>query len=221
VAQGVGNANPYFVYQAGKMRGFSCRRGRYMTLVERAQAIITKPKEAWPQLAAEPQTVGSLYTGYIIPLAAIGPICTLIGSMLLFHRSIMFGVISAVLTYVLVLVGVYVTAMIAQLLAPSFNGNKDQVQALKWCAYSQTPGWVAGVFNLVPVVGPLLVLLGALYGLYLLFLGVSPTMGVPAETAAGYAIVVIICAIVVSFFVAFLAGIILVPLLVMTGASMY
>lgn len=192
-----------------------------MTLVERAQAIITKPKEAWPQLAAEPQTIGSLYTGYIIPLAAIGPIFTLLGSMVLLHRSLIFGIVSAVLMYVLVLVGIYVTALIAQLLAPSFNGNKDQVQALKWCAYAQTPAWIAGVFNIVPGIGSLLVLLGALYGLYLLFLGVSPTMGVPAEKAAGYAIVVIICSIVVYFFVAFLAGLILVPLLVMTGASMY
>ena len=104
------------------------------------------------------------------------------------------------------------------MLAPSFNGNKDQVQALKWCAYAQTPGWVAGVLNVVPIIGPLLILVAALYGLYLLFLGVTPTMGVPADKAAGYAIVVIIVAIVVYFVVGAVVGAVLAAAMLSTGS---
>ncbi len=46
-----------------------------MSLVDRARNIITNPAAEWPVIAGEPASVGSLYTGYVIPLALIAPIC--------------------------------------------------------------------------------------------------------------------------------------------------
>ena len=51
-------------------------------LVERIQGILLKPAETWDIIAAEPATVQSIFTGYVMPLAAIGPICGAIGSSL-------------------------------------------------------------------------------------------------------------------------------------------
>ena len=44
-----------------------------MTIVDRVKNILIAPKTEWPVIAGETATVQSLYTGYILILAAIGP----------------------------------------------------------------------------------------------------------------------------------------------------
>jgi len=51
-------------------------------------------------------------------------------------------------------------------------------------------------------------LLGGLYSLYLLFVGLPRLMKAPADRAMGYTVVTIICAIVVWVLVAYVAGLI-------------
>jgi hypothetical protein len=82
-------------------------------------------------------------------------------------------------------------------LAPTFDGQRDPLRALKLTAYSYTPAWVAGVLQLVPALGVLALLAGC-YGLYLLYLGLPVLMRCPQEKSLGYTIVLILCAIVVS-----------------------
>jgi len=50
-------------------------------LVARALAILTKPDTEWQVIDREPATVGSLFTSYILILAAIPPVCHFIGSV--------------------------------------------------------------------------------------------------------------------------------------------
>ena len=45
-----------------------------MNLVERVKNILLTPRPEWEVIDGEPATPASLYTGYIIPLAAIGPL---------------------------------------------------------------------------------------------------------------------------------------------------
>jgi hypothetical protein len=169
-----------------------------VALVDRVRNILTTPATEWPAIAAEPATVGSLYSSYIIPLAAIPAVCAFIGRLFLSH-NIVLGLITAVVTYILSLIVVFVVGFIASALAPSFGGVNDQVQGLKLAAYSSTAAWVAGVFNIIPILGSFIALLGGLYSLYLLYLGASPVMRVPQDKAIGYSVVVILCYIVLSF----------------------
>src|ERR671937_1614031 len=130
-----------------------------MSLVERAKNIILQPKREWPVIDAEPTTTGELYTRYIIPLSAIPPIARFIGfSVFGLHVPLLgtYGIpistaiSSAIAQYILGLVGVYVLALIIDALAPSFGGQKSQIQALKVAAYSGTAAWVAGIFAIFP-----------------------------------------------------------------------
>ena len=151
----------------------------------------------------------ALFTGYAVPLAAIPPIAGFIGGSII-GRSLPFvgsyrvplvtGLVMAVFTFVMALVGVYVLALIINALAPSFGGEKNSTQALKVAVYSYTPAWVAGVLHILPVLG-LLALLAGLYGLYLLYLGLPRLMKCPQEKAVGYTAVVVVCAIVLSVIV--------------------
>ncbi len=51
-----------------------------MALADRVKKILLNPKEEWQVIDQEPATVAGLYSGYIVPLAAIGPIAQAIGS---------------------------------------------------------------------------------------------------------------------------------------------
>jgi hypothetical protein len=181
-------------------------------LVARAQNILLRPKAEWQVIAAEPATTQSLFTGYAMILAAIPalarlvwgfmPHCTILGCITF---SPIAAVVSAVVYYIVALVGVFVIGLIIDALAPSFDGEKNQVQAMKVAVYSYTAAWLAGVFIVVPFVGGLLTLLG-LYSLYLLYAGLPQLMKSPEAKSLGYTVVVVVLAIVVSVLVAVVAG---------------
>ena len=49
-----------------------------MALIDRIRGILLDPKSEWPKIAAEPATVVSIYTRYVMLLAAIGPVAMLV-----------------------------------------------------------------------------------------------------------------------------------------------
>jgi hypothetical protein len=180
-----------------------------MAIADRVKNICLTPTTEWPVIAAEPTSTGSLITGYVAPLAAIGAIAGFVGGSVI-GRSLPFigyyrvpltsGIVYAVFTVVMAIVGVFILSLVINALAPTFGGQKDSQQALKVAVYSYTPAWVAGVLNILPLLG-LLAVLGALYGLYLLYLGLPRLMKSPENQALGYTAVVVVCAIVLSIVV--------------------
>lgn len=185
--------------------------------IARARAILTSPKTEWPIAAAEPASVGGLYTGYIAWLAALPAIATFLKSSLIgtgflgvvVRTPIGAGLGGMVLQYLLSLAVAYVMALVINALAGTFNGQKDMVQALKTVAYSWTAAWVAGVAVIIPWIGWLIALAGAIYGIYLLYLGLPFTMKCPPEKAGGYTALAVIIAIVLSWIVGMIvAGVI-------------
>lgn len=196
-------------------------------IVERIKAILTTPRTEWPAVAAEPATVQSLYAGYIAIVAALPIIAGFIKGSLIgagafgitVRTPIGMGIVGMVLHYVLALAIVYVVALIINALAPTFGGQKDMVQALKTVAYSWTASWIAGIAVIVPWLGWLIAIAGAIYAIYLLYLGLPHTMKCPPEKAGGYTAVSVIIAIVLSWIV----GVIVVGVIgtaAMTGAAM-
>jgi hypothetical protein len=177
-----------------------------MDIVQRAKNICLTPATEWPVIAAESTSAGTLITGYVVPMAAIGVVAGLIGGSVIgrtlpfigtYRVPILTGLGAAVFAFAMAIVGVVILSVIINALAPSFGGEKNSAQALKVAVYSYTPAWVAGVLQILPLLGTL-VLLGALYGLYLLYLGLPRLMKCPEDKAVGYTAVVVLCAIVIS-----------------------
>ena len=52
-------------------------------LIGRVQNILLTPKTEWPVIAAEPETIGGLYTKYILILSALGPVAMFLKSTLI------------------------------------------------------------------------------------------------------------------------------------------
>jgi hypothetical protein len=169
-----------------------------MNLVQRVQRLLLSPRTEWRIIDTEPTTPAALYTGYIMPLAAIGPIATVLGFSVVgsmgYRVPIGRALTHAIATYLLTLIGTYILALVIDGLAPTFGGRRSNVQALKVAAYSSTAAWVAGIFSLIPALSVLGIL--GLYSLYLLYLGLPTVMKSPKQKAVGYTIVVILAAIV-------------------------
>jgi hypothetical protein len=165
------------------------------SVIARAGAILMKPNETWDIIDAEQAEIPELYRTYVAPLAAIPPVCGAISMLSLggirifgIHmRPSFIGVISEmVVSYVLTLVGLYVLALVIDQLAPHFGAARGRTQAFKLAAYSGTAWWVAGIFRLLPGIGWLFGLLGGLYGLYLMYVGLPKLMKVEGDRAMPY-----------------------------------
>lgn len=179
-------------------------------IFERAKKIILSPADALTEVKAESTTVMTLMKEYVIYLAAIPAAAQFIGYALVglpiigrypFFRSLLFAIFS----YVLSLVGVIVVGKVIDLLAPTFNSTKNDLNAFKLAVYSLTPGFVAGVFNIIPSLG-ILALLGSLYGIYILYLGLPVLMDTKEDKRAIYTVAVIVVVIIVMFVVSAIAG---------------
>ncbi len=166
-----------------------------MDLVGRVKGILLQPNSEWKAIEREPGDAGYLFPNYVCIVAAIPPVCSFIGGTLIgygpFRLGIVSGLIHAVVTYVLTLVGVFVVAYVIDFLAGTFNGRKDLGNAMKVSAYAPTAAWLAGVFGIIPMLSVLSIL--GLYSLYLLHTGIAALMKPPAEKALFYTITVIVC----------------------------
>ncbi len=162
-----------------------------MALVERVKNILLTPKTEWPKIVDEGATTQSIYVGYVLILAAIGPI-----AMAIRGGGLMVTV--ALLSYGISLAVTFLLALIVDALAPTFGGEKNFIQSLKLTAYSYTAAWIAGIFQLLGVAGGILGLLATIYAFYTFYLGVPAMKKCPPEKAVVYTIVVVVCGIVLG-----------------------
>jgi len=178
-------------------------------IVGRAKAILVSPNTEWPVIAGETESVQGVFTRYVVPLAAIGPICAFIGGQVFgigvlgfrYHPTLFGGLATAITTYVMSLLSIFLISWVANFLADKFGGKQDFTRAFRLCAYAMTAGWIAGVFNILTSLS-LLVLLASLYGIYLFYLGATPMMAVPKDKAVGYTAVTIVGVIVIGIIIA-------------------
>lgn len=184
------------------------------SLQTRVVNILKSPATEWPVIAAEPTDVGTLYREYILILSAIPLVASFIGYSIIgvtmpftgpYRRPMVDGVSLMIASYVMGLIGVYVSAMVIEWLAPKFGSSGSRVDALKLVAYASTPMWVAGALNVLPMLG-VLSLLAALYGIYLFYLGLPVMMKTPADQVVGFMVVAAVVMLVVSLVMTSISG---------------
>ena len=179
-------------------------------LVDRVKNLLMSPNSEWAKIDNESTSIQGLFTGYVMILAAIPAIAMAIGLFLFVPRGVVvagigvsFGITTtsiiaaALISYVLSLVSVYVMGLIIDGLAPSFGSTKDPVKAMKVAAYYPTAAWVAGALMILPALGVIALLVGGIYSLYLLYLGLPILMKTPQDKQVGYFVVTLVIAIIV------------------------
>jgi hypothetical protein len=169
-------------------------------LIDRIKNILLTPKTEWPVIEAEPTTIAQLYKGYAVYLLAFSALMSFVHmsviGMAFWRMPVLTGLAYAVVSFILGLLGLYVVGWVIDMLAPTFAGQRDRRQAVKIAAYAFTPGALGSVFSLLGLgLGSLLQLAAAIYGIYLLYLGLPVLMRSPRDKAAGYTAAVIVCGI--------------------------
>ena len=188
-----------------------------MNIVERVKGFVTEPKTEWRAVDAEESTVQGLFTGYVMILAAIPAVAGFIGMCIVgsgvfgatVRMSIGAGVAHAVLGYILSLGWVYLLALVINAFSPKFEGHGEFMDAFKLAAFTPTPAWVGGVFNVIPslwIIGFLL----SLYSVYLLYVGLPILTEPPKEKELPYFCVVLLTMIVLTV-VFFVVAALLIP----------
>ena len=182
-------------------------------LFERVKNILISPAKEWSKISKENNDLVKLLINYVLPLAAIPAIALLLGYTLLaifqgfpLGSFLLWGLIYGIVMVVLYVVLLVLAALFTNILAPSFSGKDDFNKSFALVAYSATPMFVAGIFYLLIALsswgqaglGNLLTLLGLLYGMYILYLGIGPMKGVPKDKVLPFFIVVVLIFIVLQ-----------------------
>ena len=178
-------------------------------LFQRVINIITKPKQEWPVIASEQPNAMKLIGGYAFILALIPAVSSfvkygIIGFSFMGYtsRSIASGIQMGLIQLLSAVIGVYLLAWVIDLLAPSFDSEKNFGRSLQLAVYSTTPQWVAGILLMISTTLSMLILLFGLYAIYLLAVGMPILKKTPKEKVVGYVVLSIVAMIVIGIVLA-------------------
>ena len=181
-----------------------------MNLIERAKNMIITPKTEWDVVAGESDSLSSLLTSYVIWLAAIPAVASLVGSLLISKvTGMQFAITTAVIAYAVAILSFVVTTYVVDLLANNFKSEKNLNKSAQLVAYASTASWIAGIFNALPIIGMLGSLAGGIYAIYLMYLGLGPIKKTPEDQKIIYMVIVFVVMIVATMVIGSVLGMIL------------
>ncbi len=185
-------------------------------IVQRVINIITKPKDEWQVIATEQPNAIKLIGGYALILALIPALSAfikygIIGMSFMGYtsRSIGSGIQTGLIQLLSAVIGVYLLAWVIDLLAPSFESQKNFGRSLQLAVYSSTPQWIAGILLLFSTTMSMLIMVIGLYAIYLLAVGMPVLKGTPKDKVVGYVALTIVAMIVIGLLLALILGAIL------------
>src|SRR5215212_9461522 len=178
-----------------------------MNTIDRAKNMITSPVKEWDVIATEQPNIGQIMTNYVLLLAGAAAVAAFIGyGFIGFNYGFMrvsginWGIYQALAVLVSAIAGVFICAFVIDALAPSFGSEKNMGRSVQLVAYAYTPAWIGGLLSIFPAIALIGALLG-LYGLYLLYIGMPKLKKTPADKHVGYFIVSLVAIIVVYFII--------------------
>ena len=165
-----------------------------METLRRIVYLVFRPKAEWDAIAREQTSVDALLRRYILPLALLAPVATVIG-MKTFDRDWdpAHGFLvpadkilaAGVTTYFATVGSILVLAAIFTLIAPMFGVVRDYLAALKVATYGAIPVMLTGATLFLPVMA-IVTMVGVCHTLFLFWVGVRRVLHVPHGDAAEF-----------------------------------
>ena len=187
-----------------------------MNLIERVKNILVTPKTEWEVINEETATPISLLTAYVLPLAIVASIGTVLKYFIFaggFTYGLNFVIGTALVGFVAAILSFYLTAIIVDMLAPSFGSEKDLNKSAQLVAYSGTSSYIGGLLSFIPIIGWLVSLVAWAYGIYLMYLGIGTMKKTPEDKKIIYMIVAFVIMMAIYFIIAAILGVILLGIL--------
>ncbi len=182
----------------------------WQNILNRIKLVLTDPKGCWSTIKSEPGDIKSIYMNWILPVTGFYFLAQFIGMQLWgytvlgmtyrpgFGSSLTQGIVG----FVMQSVGFFVCAQILSFLAPKFEGKASPESALKLLGYTFSATAVSGILFLIPIpFKTVIMLVLGLYSLYIMWCGLDMMMGVSAAKKIPYAVVSIVCCMIVMFVV--------------------
>ncbi len=152
-------------------------------IIDKYKEIFLTYKTFWPKTKAEASSIKSIYQNYLIVLSLIGPLGTFVAQV----RRVPEGadlplssyLLKLIVSYFIYLGYFYCFTLILEKLVPTFNGSCTKEDGFKLISYSMFPLMLGGIFVMLNIFFPMLILLAA--SIYLLWLGVPVMLNVPEE----------------------------------------
>lgn len=183
-----------------------------MNLMERIKNMLLTPKKEWEVVADENEDHVKVLTSYLLILAVIPAVAAFIGWGLVGYKvyivrvaGVGLGLRYAIIQFVTVIAGAYLTAWVFNELAPKYGGEKNFGKAFQLSAYCYTAVCIGGLFYILPSLSMLASLAG-LYALYLLYIGLKPMMKVPDDKVSSYFLISLIGMIAISVVLSLILG---------------
>lgn len=183
-----------------------------MNLPDRVKKIITTPKTEWGVINNETTSIQELLMKYVLPLAGIAAIATFIGYGLIGDSilgvkvsGINWGLYHAINILITAFLSVIICGYVFDMLAPSFNSEKNLTKSFQLAVFSFTPAWVGRFLYIYPVIAIVGGIFG-LYSLYLLYTGIPVMKKTPQENHTSYFIVSLLVMIVVWIVLGMILG---------------
>lgn len=186
-----------------------------INLVDRAKNIIVQPQKEWDVIAAERPNSGQILTGYVLILVAAAALAAFIGYAFVGfnvlgyrYKGMDWGIYQALTVFLGGILSVYITSLVVDMLAPTFNSEKNFDRSFQLVAYSFTPAWIGGLLMIIPSISFIGSLFG-LYGLYLMYIGIPKIKKTPADKHTSYFVVILVVTILVYIVIGYLLATIL------------
>ncbi|MFO7890109.1 MAG: Yip1 family protein [bacterium] len=190
---------------------------KFKEIIERVKQISFKTKDTWALIKDEEATVSGIFKNHLLILAAVPALAKFLGRMIIgyqvpFSKSIRlsFGesLITALIEYGFLLLGIWVISKVFSFFAPKFNAQQDDVKSFKLAAYSYFPYLAAGILYIIPSLGVLVGLVG-IYCLYILYVGIPIVLDMPKNKVIPFLIVAIVAVILVYIIIGRISGLFL------------
>ena len=193
-----------------------------MNLIERVKNMLLTPKTEWDVINSETATPQSLLMTYVLPLAIVASIGSLLQGLLFAGvYGLKFFIVTAVIAFIASVVAFYISVIIVDMLAPSFGSEKDMGKSAQLVAYSGTPSYIGGLLSFIPVIGLLISLAAWAYGIYLMYLGIGPLKKTPEDKKVVYMIVAFLIMIALYFILVAILGAIIFAAMGITAGGLF
>ncbi|RIL06655.1 MAG: hypothetical protein DCC75_10670 [Proteobacteria bacterium] len=182
----------------------------YQYVINRAREVLFDPVNCWTAIKSENTTIKDIYFRYAGPLALIPAVFGFIGSTFIgisvpllgkWTTGFFEGIIFYAVMFAGMLLGLRITALIVEKLAPKFEGSCTPLDSFKLVAFSYTASFIGGIFSILPgvTISAILGIVLSLYSLYAFYQGIPTMTNVHGDKRRGFAVISVVLAIVVNF----------------------
>jgi hypothetical protein len=176
-------------------------------MLTRIVAILTRPRQEWEKIGAEPMTPANILLRWVLPLALIKPIVMVVRTSTL-GLPLYGGAVAPtpgylvalfVTTWLAAILATWLLGLVVDALAPAFGGQKDSVGALKVAAFGSVALFLSNIFLISANLLVTALAIVGLYSFYLIYEGLPAVMKTPREKAILFVVALFVIATLLQF----------------------